>query len=108
LPALSCAFMSMVYCRPSVSFRLPLRTREGPAQKCRLHFLPAALRPAVTHAQRDRQAVRLPEGLDDRAAVQRAHLALRAPRYDRVEVRPGLSWIGGTGQPPVLDRASRR
>jgi hypothetical protein len=45
-------------------------------------------------AQRNQKAMRLPEGLDGRSAVQRAHLGLRAPRYDRVEVLPGLSWIG--------------
>ena len=63
---------------------------------------------ATAHAKRGRKALHLPEGLDDRAAVQGAHLALPTPRHERTEVLPGLSGIGGTSQPPVLDGACGR
>ena len=47
-------------------------------------------------------AVRLPEGLDDRSAVQRGNLALGAPVHEGGEVLPALHRLL-----PVLDHASR-
>jgi len=48
--------------------------------------------------QRYWEAMKLPEGLDDRSAMQRANLGPSAPlneaRVSLQGVRPALSWIG--------------